>query len=708
MTEDRPHGQTFSPVDPSLIQAGFNLIQQGLTIFDDELRLVGWNARFVAMFDLPRSLVHPGASFESIIRYLVERGEYGPGDVNAMVAERVERARAFEAHYFERERPNGMTLSIEGHPLTQGGWVAVYTDITAHKRQETLLRARSEDLSEQLLKHSAELARANRELAAANAALSETQRALMRSEARVRLATEATPAHIAYVDRDLVYRYSNLRIGEVTGAPRTDLVGKGMEEVLGPEIFFKILPGIERALDGTPSRIEFNYRRENGAEAAVRVAFTPVFEDGPGAPPPGADGRRATRGFYLLSLDVTEERRAAEAVLQSKKMQAAAQLTRGLAHDFSNLLTVILGMQGRILSDPALPPRAREAAEATRAAARRGAALIERLSNASERRDLKPSRVDVGALLRGLAELTGPSLPENAHLETCIAEDLPEAWLDASQLQDAALNLLLNARDAMAAGEDGAPPFHGAVTLSARTEDGPEGPRIAISVTDDGPGFDPEARERAVEPFFTTKGHGGSGLGLSMVYGFAAASGGALEIGSAPGRGAKVILRLPAGAPPAGAADDPGPALALGPAGGAPEGIALVADDNPDLRAVLRGALTDMGWPVLEAQGAEEALDLARRIEDIRLVLSDIDMGAGPTGVEVAEGLARARPDLRVLLTTGLPADAPERRRAARQDIPVLPKPFAAEELRAALDALRSPAERAAAATEGPRREEDA
>lgn len=701
MSRHDAHTPPMEPVDPALIQAGFNLIQQGLTIFDADLRLVGWNARFTEMFELPDTLVFRGADFADIIRYLLERGEYGPGPVEARVIERVELARAFEDHYFERDRPNGMTVSIEGHPLARGGWVAVYTDITAYRRQERLLRARSADLSEQLLQHSADLARANRELAAANAALSETQRALIRSEARARLATEATPAHIAYVDRDLIYRYSNRRLDDVIGSDIGVVIGRRMDEVLGEEIFAAIESSIDTAFQGRPARCEFRHHRRDGNEAAARVAFTPVFDDAPrdagggwtigSADPQRPDGRRV-RGLYLLSLDVTEERRAAEAVTQSKKMQAAAQLTRGLAHDFSNLLTVILGMQGRILSDPALPPLARDAAEATRAAARRGAALIERLSNASDRRELKATRVDPGALLTGLAALTAPSLPDGVRLTTRIAPDLPGAWLDAGQLQDAVLNLLLNARDAVASGPRGS----GRITLSADA-DIDEAGRAALNITvaDDGPGFGDEARERAVEPFFTTKGHGGSGLGLSMVYGFATASGGTLVIDGATGAGASVSLRLPAGPPPDGAENDPGPDLSRPATGPAPEGIALVADDSPELRAVLRGVLTDAGWPVLEAASGPEALDLARRIEDIRLVISDIDMGHGPTGVDVADALAAARPDLRVLLTTGLSFDAPERRRARAAGHPVLPKPFTSEDLRGALADLRPPVARA-------------
>lgn len=653
------------PIDLALIQAGFNLIQQGLTIFDARLRLVGWNAKFTEMFELPETLIFRGARFEDIIRFMVERGEYGPGPADEMVRQRVERAKAFEPHYFERDRPNGQTIAIEGHPLAGGGWVAVYTDITSQRRQERMLRARSEDLSEQLLAHSANLARANRELAAANAALVETKRALMRSEARARLATEATPAHIAYVKKDYVYRYSNQRLSVVMGADSTrgDIVGRSMEEVLGPEIFGKIRPALDRAFLGEDTRTTLHFRRPDGDEADVRVAFTPVREPGGGV-----------RGVYILSLDVTEESRAAAALLQSKKMQAAAQLTRGLAHDFSNLLTVILGLQSRIEAVPDLPDEAREAAERTRSAAKRGAELIDRLSSISAEREQRRRRVNVAELLSGLVEIFAPSAPRELTFTRDIPATLPPAWLDAGQLQDAVLNLLFNARDAVKQRPDGAQ--GGEIMLSAAAQND----RLRITVRDNGPGFEPEARERAFEPFFTTKGGQGSGLGLSMVYGFATGSGGTLSIDSRPGAGAAVTLTLPLGAPDEADETAPGPTLNAG----APCGIALVADDDEALRRTVREHLHDAGWPVLEAADGEEAFELATRIEDVTLVVSDIDMGAGMSGVDLAERLAARRPELRILLATGLAADAPERRRAEGR-FALLPKPFGREGLRAAL-----------------------
>ena len=181
----------------AMTQAGLNLIQQALSIYGRNLRLVQCNRRFQEMFDLPEALVTVGASFEDTIRHLVSRGEYGEvSDPEAFVAVRVEQARAFEPHYMERPRSNGRWISVEGAPLPQGGWVTVYTDITRTKEQEQLLRTRSELLSEEVLRRSEELARTNRQLASTISALEETQRQLRAIEARTRLTTEMMPAHL--------------------------------------------------------------------------------------------------------------------------------------------------------------------------------------------------------------------------------------------------------------------------------------------------------------------------------------------------------------------------------------------------------------------------------------------------------------------------------------------------------------------------------
>ena len=183
--------------------AGLNLIQPALTIYDHQLQLAACNSRFKDMFSLPDTLVSPGAHFSATIRHLATAGEYGAvADIESLVKDRVEIARAFVPHYMERTRANGRTISVEGSPLPQGGWVTVYTDITTTKRQEALLQTRSDELNDQVLVDAEELARTNRKLEATIAALEEAKRELTDMEAHTRLTAEMMPAHIAHIDQD--------------------------------------------------------------------------------------------------------------------------------------------------------------------------------------------------------------------------------------------------------------------------------------------------------------------------------------------------------------------------------------------------------------------------------------------------------------------------------------------------------------------------
>jgi len=342
-----------------LTAAGLNLIQQALSIYDRNLRLALCNRRFGEMFDLPERLVTPGADFAETIRFLSERGEYGPiDDVQAFVTSRVEQARAFEPHYMERQRASGAMISVEGSPLPQGGWVAVYTDITAIKRQEALLRTRSAELSSQLLAHAERLTESNRALAATNAALEQAKHELTEIEARTRLTAEMMPAHLAHLDLSQRYTYSNRRLSDVIPDRPSEIVGLTARKALGPETYGKIRPYLERAFRGEPSVFEMGLE-ESGRR--IRAAFTP--DD-------SGDGR--VHGVYILSMDITEEAQARAALAQTHKRELAARLTSGLAHDFANLLTIILGLQSRLQRLDTLPAPARELAEATSAAARRG------------------------------------------------------------------------------------------------------------------------------------------------------------------------------------------------------------------------------------------------------------------------------------------------------------------------------------------------
>ncbi len=617
--------------------AGLNLIQQALSIYDRDLLLAVCNHRFQEMFDLPDALVTPGASFEDTIRFLVTRGEYGTvEDVEEAVRARVETARAFQPHYMERTRANGRTISVEGSPLPQGGWVTVYTDITRAKRQEALLRARSEELSGQLVEYAEELAATNRELEATITALEEAQRQLTASEARTRLTTEMMPAHIAHVGRDRRYTYSNRRLSSILPGSRSDIIGLRIDEALGPEALDAIRDRLEDAFAGKPSVFEFTHEPSS---RRIRAAFTP--EDG--------------GGVYILSMDITEEAQTRAALQQTRRREIAAQLTSGLAHDFSNLLTIILGTQSR-LQRMDLPAEAEELIGATLSAARRGGSLLNRIADMTGPREPEPRPTSLAAFLRDLETLALSTLPDSMQFSVNNLTHAAPYLLDAGMLQDSLLNLVLNARDACGT--------FGRITLTARSV---RDTWLEFAVEDTGPGFSGQALEHALEPFFTTKGGEGSGLGLAMVYDMTKLAGGRVHLSNTD-TGGCVTIRLPLR--PAEAAAAPG--------------LVLLVEDSPDLRDTIRDMLRGAGHSVIEASSVAEALSLLDDLPEISTLLSDISLEGDGTGLDLLDALPPGR--CAACLMTSLPPEDPLHR-AARARAPVLRKPFDAAALQAVLSA---------------------
>lgn len=615
----------------AMTTAGLNLIGQALSIYDSNLKLVLSNRRFKEMFDLPDELVERGALFRDTIHFLASRGEYGDEEsVEEMVNLRVEQALAFEPHYMERVRPNGQVISIEGAPLPQGGWVAVYTDITGTRRAENLLRARSEELSEQLLGHAEELSATNRKLAATIKALEEAKRELTEIEARTRMMTEMMPAHIAHLDSTGRYDYSNRRLSAVLPGRPSEILGLHISEALGAAAFRRVEAHLAKAYGGEASVFEFN---EDQDSRRIRVSFTP---DDAG-------------GVYVMSVDITEETQARVVLQQTRRRAMAAQMTSGLAHDFSNLLTIILGMQSK-LNKMDLPDEAHELVAATQQTARRGGQLLNRIADMTGNRTPQPQATDMKALLEDLRILASPSLPRGVGLS--VVNTLPDRalMLDPGMVQDALLNLVLNARDACGSS--------GQITISAHTIGEIW---VEIAVSDTGPGFTPEALEKALNPFFTTKGSDGSGLGLPMVYDTVKLAGGDLHLKNTPS-GASVVLRLP-----------------YRPAPPVQDGLVLLVEDSEDLRGQFRDMLVELGFAVIEANSVDEALALINSVEDISLVLSDIRLEGSGTGLDI---LRQVKPGLPCILMTSLPSSDPLYQRALAL-APVLRKPFSQAQLSA-------------------------
>ncbi|MFY0595443.1 MAG: PAS-domain containing protein [Cognatishimia sp.] len=619
-----------------MTMAGLNLIQQALSIYDSDLNLVVANAKFREMFEVPQKLTKPGAKFEDIIRHLVERGEYGnDSTIDQMVRERVELAKTFEPHYLERERSNGRWISVEGSPLPDGGWIAVYTDITRAKRQEELLRSKSEELSDQLIRYAEELSGANRELESTVIALEEAKRQITESEARMRLTAEMMPAHIAHVGPDRRYTYSNRRLSAVMPGRPSNIVNAHIGETLGADTYEIIAPHLTAALDGAPTVFEFN---DPMSTRRIRLALTPDSEVG------------ENRGAYILSMDITEETQTRAALQQTRRREIAAQMTSGLAHDFSNLLTIILGMQGK-MKKMSLPLGALELVEGTLTAAQRGGSLLNRLANMTSPRTPQMKALIVGDLLSDIQTLARPSLPNN--IELVVQNDLPEEQLllDPGMLQDSLLNLILNARDACKG--QGNICLHSAIVKDTW---------LQLSVTDTGHGFSEDALSKAFDPFFTTKGNEGSGLGLSMVYDMTKMVGGEVRITNVPTGGARVTLRLPLRRIRA----DPTP------------GLTLLVEDNPELRGQIREMLIAHSYLVVEATSVDEALMLLDHVPGISMILSDIKVEGSATGVDLVEKVKHHA--LPIYLMTSLDQSHPLYMQGAAR-APIIRKPFTSEAL---------------------------
>ena len=399
------------------------------------------------------------------------------------------------------------------------------------------------------------------------------------------------------------------------------------------------------------------------------------------------NGKRIFTGFVR---DLTSRHKIEEELRQAQKMEAIGQLTGGLAHDFNNLLTVISGNLEMIedrLKDVGLLELLHEA----QGAAEDGAKLTGQLLAFGRRQPLHPKLVDVGSLVTSFSELLRRTLGETIQLRTTVTGAANEANVDGSQLQNALLNLTLNARDAM--------PRGGKLTIEISRvrldvdyaqmyPDVRTGEYVLIAVTDTGEGMTTEVREKAFDPFFTTKGAGaGTGLGLSMVYGFAKQSGGHVQLYSEPGQGTSVRIFL-AAAPRRDGADFQASEAETRPATmpGGTEKILLVEDD-PRVRRIAVSRLTQLGYEIIEASNAMEALDRLGEHNDIALLFTDIVMPGGMTGDELAAEVRSRRQDIKVLFTSGY-AEPSIAGRELAQSGSWLKKPYTARELAARLREL--------------------
>ncbi len=408
-----------------------------------------------------------------------------------------------------------------------------------------------------------------------------------------------------------------------------------------------------------------------------------------------------TEQLIVQITDTSERKMVAERLQKAQKMEAIGQLTGGLAHDFNNLLTVIIGnlqlLDGKLGSDEKSAKRVAEAIDA----AQKGSDLTHQLLAFARKQELEPRNVGVNALVRGMAPLVSRTIGENIELKVDVMAGDPHTLIDPSQLESAILNLSINARDAM--GNNGkltieTQAAHLDQYYAEKNPDVVPGDYVMVAVSDNGCGMSAELLEKVFQPFFTTKAPGqGTGLGLSMVYGFIKQSGGHISVYSEVGHGTSVKMYLPLRAPVAESvsANSPihlvieaAPVVAVIEAAPTPVVVAarkskvLVVEDQEAVRAVACGFLEDFGYDVIEAGDGFQALAQLQENADIDLMFTDVVMPGGMNGFDLAQAAQSLKPNLKIVHTSGYPKGA-----MVHQDEPrfkngfIIMKPYRREEL---------------------------
>ena len=660
-----------------LLQAGLDLLDQGLTVIDGNLKFVAWNKAFLRLLDFPEEMVFVGATFESFMRYNAERGEYGQGDVEEMVAERMRLARNFTPHYTERGRPDGRILAVRGEPLPHNGFVTLYTDITVSRRYEQQIHQQNAELESRVVARTMELQATSQRILAADEANQRITTALRRSEESLRLITDSVPALISYFDHQEIYRYVNRGYAEWFGYTKEDVLGRSIRDVVGDEVYTDISHNVQQGLQGQRVSYEYAMRRPGGRVVYARSELVPEL-----------DAQGAVAGCFVLSVNITDLKNPQAALVHAQKMEAVGQLTGGLAHDFNNLLTVVIGnlttLHERYPDDPDIGEYVVPALKASH----RGVSLIKRLLTFARKQPLTLRPVNIEELINETLILLKRTLPANISVTTSPLDEPLHAMTDTQQLENAILNLALNARDAM--------PNGGTLAIEAKRVhlgvaqvadfDVTPGRYVALSVSDTGTGMDAATQARASEPFFTTKRFGsGSGLGLSMVYGFAKQSGGGIRIQSSLGEGCVVTLVLPC-------KNSATPKLNLGTQqrDGRPDTnrpLVLLVEDDPDVRRVIRLQLVSLGYPVIEADHAADALSLLGNVSAVGILISDIVMPGGMDGRALCLAASQSAPHVKALLISGYSDDDAEAKVTSASPA-LLKKPFTEMELQHALDGL--------------------
>lgn len=537
-----------------------------------------------------------------------------------------------------------------------------------------------------------------------------TEQALRQSQTELQLIINAMPILISYVDSEERFRLNNSAYLDWYGLTPQELYGRTIREVLGEEAYALRAEYIAEALAGRTCCFSISTPHRDGSTRQALMNYLPRH---------GPDG--AVNGFYIFVIDETERKqteealrnlnetleervaartqqlaeanqrlqnemfereRAEDALRHAQKMEAVGQLTGGIAHDFNNMLTGIIGsldLMQRYIADGRTAEIGRFT-EAAVSSANRAAALTHRLLAFSRRQSLDRKPLNANELIHSLEDLLSRTKGDHIELKLQLADEAWPVSTDVSQLENALLNLVINARDAM--------PDGGELRIETANvyldssdinilEPVKAGDYLMIAVSDNGTGMTPKVLAKAFDPFFTTKPIGqGTGLGLSMIYGFAQQSGGHVSLFSLPGQGTSVRLFLPR-------LHEMEPQDVLTPViGEAPSAIAgetvVLVEDDPAVRMLVFDLLKELGYRAHEAEDAKTALPLLESGLRVDLLVTDVGL-PGMNGRQLAEIARQHRPELKVLFMTGYAEMAAERQSFLEEGMDMVAKPFSVD-----------------------------
>ena len=499
---------------------------------------------------------------------------------------------------------------------------------------------------------------------------------LAQMEGRYRGLMEAAPDGMVVVNKDGEIVLLNARAEKQFGYRRDELLGRMVKSIIPVGFAERLIADALRTTAEALAQqigtgIELIGRRKDGTNFPIEIMLSPLES------PEGILVTAAIR-------DISERKQLARQLHQSQKMEAVGQLTGGIAHDFNNLLGVITGnldLLERLVPDNAAAIKRVQTAQK---AAARGADITRRLLVFSSNEELKPSMVMLGDSIHNMIELAGHGLGPNIKITTRIDESVPPIFIDPAGLESALLNLVVNARDAMPKGGSILIASH-AQTLdeshpAVLTGDLKPVHYVCIAVTESGQGMSRQTMERIFEPFFTTKARDkGTGLGLAMVYGFVKQSGGTVRVYSELGHGTTVSFYLPL-------ADKflhPVPEEVPKPLNTELGCTVLVVDDEEDLLEIAKAYLAEMEFTSFQALDGASALEILTTHPEIDLLVTDIVMPGGMNGVELVEKARALRPDLKIIYSSGFPAEALAERSMSLVDGPLLHKPYQRNEFTA-------------------------